>query len=114
MAGIWFIDCGLLVPAGFGSVDAWLPYMVKSRAPGSLVIYGPHPRNGEHIGLLTRVGPIVLTREGNRGLAGSNTNNGIICDQAAMTRQDVLGYVPPEKFISTRGRGRGRLILADE
>jgi hypothetical protein len=92
--------------------------MVRTRAPGSFVLYGV-PGDAKHIGLVTRVDPIVLTREGNRGLAGSNTNNGIICDQAAMTRHDILGYVPPEKLLprgvtAVHARKASELLLADE
>ncbi len=120
--GAVMLDCGLLVPQGYAAVDAWLPYMVKSPCHGAVVIYGPNPRDGVHCGIVTRLAPLMLTREGNRGYAGSGTRNGVCVDQAPMARHDVLGYVPPERLLPRQAnallRGltskRDSAVIADE
>lgn len=78
--------------------------MVPTPTIASAIIYGV-PGDGRHIGLITRLDPIKLSREGNRGYAGSGTNNGICVDQAPVTRRDILGYVPPEHLIAMAVRG---------
>lgn len=112
--GIWvgavYADCGVPIPEGYAAVDAWLPFMVPTPTIGSAIIYGPNRKNGTHIGIVTRLAPIKLSREGNRGYAGDNTNNGLAVDQGPILRRDILGYVPPEKLVllGARGTARGR------
>jgi hypothetical protein len=101
-AGCMWIDAGAKVPKDFGACDAWLPYLIKcTRAelpsvaqPGDAVLYGV-PGDAKHIGIVWRVSPEVLTIEGNRGLGGSSTNNGVAVDVDGVKRTDVLGIVRP-------------------
>lgn len=98
---IW-IDAGAKVPKDFGSCDAWLPYLVPCTLaelpgvaqPGDAVLYGV-AGDAKHIGIVVRTAPLVLSIEGNRGLAGGKTNNGVAVDCDLLTRADVLGVVRP-------------------
>jgi hypothetical protein len=99
--GRMFADAGAKIPQGFPSCDAWLPWLVplNSVTPqervGAAVLYGV-PGDAKHIGIISRVHPgITLTIEGNRGYAGSSTNNGVAVDQAPLGRKDILGIVLP-------------------
>lgn len=100
--GCMLIDAGAQTPRDFGDCDAWLPYLLPcgwrdlpGRAqPGDVVLYGV-PGNGQHIGLVWRVSPMVITLEGNRGVAGDNTNNGVCVGLGPVTRRDVLGILRP-------------------
>ena len=96
--GAVFADCGVPVPADYGSCDAWLPYVGTTASVGSAVLYGVRG-NAHHIGIVVRLDPMVLTIEGNRAFAGS-TNNGVACDLGPMLRSDVLGYVSPESLVA--------------
>lgn len=88
-------DCGLGVPAGYGSCDAWRPWA----RPGlpethvAVVMYGT-ASDYEHIGLQVRKTPLRLTVEGNRGLRGSGTRNGVAVDLDAIARDDLIAHVP--------------------
>ena len=101
-AGCMWIDGGAKTPRDFGACDAWLPYLIPcDRAslasiaqPGDAVLYGV-PGDARHIGIVWRVTPEVLTIEGNRGLGGSATNNGVAVDVDGVKRSDVLGVVRP-------------------
>lgn len=88
-------DCGLGVPPGYGSCDAWRPWMQPGLpdAPVAVILYGT-PDDAKHIGIQVRREPLRLTIEGNRGLKGSATRNGVAVDLDAITRADVLGHVP--------------------
>lgn len=107
--GLWlgavFADCGARVPSEYGATRAWQPFLKPSARVGSAILYGaPTPH---HIELVTRVEVQgmphgawdphrLLTRGGNRGYGGSNTNNGVACSQAPMLRGDVLGFIRPQ------------------
>lgn len=98
--GAVLIDCGVPVPADYGSCDAWIPYLDTKATIGSVVLYGLKKdgrTDAHHIGIVVRLAPMVLTIEGNRGYAGT-TNNGVACDIGPMQRTDVLGYISPEKL----------------
>lgn len=97
--GCVYADCGLLVPNGFPACDAWLPYMDPSGKPkvGAAILYGVRG-DAHHIGIVTRLSPQVLTREGNRAYAGT-TNDGVAVDQGPPRRADILGYVYPERLL---------------
>lgn len=88
-------DCGLGVPPGYGSCDAWAPWVVDGLPSDhvAVVLYGTAD-DLVHIGLQVRRSPIRLTVEGNRGLAGSGTRNGVAVDCDAITRRDLVGHIP--------------------
>lgn len=101
VAAMW-TDAGAKVPRDAGACDAWLPYLIPcDRAglvtiaqPGDAVLYGVKG-DARHIGVIWRVSPEILTIEGNRGLGGSSTNNGVAVDVDGVKRTDVLGIVRP-------------------
>lgn len=95
--GAVFVDCGVPVPSGYASCDAWLPYVEPEPAVGHAVLYGVRG-DAHHIGIVVRLEPMVLTIEGNRAFAGT-TNNGVACDLGPMLRSDILGYVNPQKLL---------------
>jgi hypothetical protein len=96
-----FSDAGASVPVGFPSCDAWIPYLepletlTRAERIGCAVLYGL-PNDAKHIGIIVRCeSDLTLTTEGNRGYAGSGTNNGVCVDTAPLTRKDVLGLIRP-------------------
>lgn len=107
--GCMWIDSGAAVPRDFGSCDAWIPYMRPASMttlatigrPGDAVLYGKRradgPLDAQHIGILWRMEPTILSCEGNRGLSGTPTNNGVAVDVHSVTRGDVIGVVRPER-----------------
>ena len=88
-------DCGLGVPPGYGSCDAWRPWAVPGlpREQVAVVLYGTET-DYQHIGLQVRRAPIRLTVEGNRGLKGSGTRNGVAVDLDAIARDDLVAHIP--------------------
>lgn len=104
-AGRVFADAGAVIPSGFPSCDAWLPYAVPleslshAERIGCAVLYGV-PGDATHIGIIVRSQPdLTLTTEGNRGYAGVITNNGVCVDTAPLSRKDVLGVVRPSEHL---------------
>lgn len=104
-AGRVWADAGAVIPAAFPSCDAWLPYAVPMDSLaaheliGCAVLYGV-PGDARHIEIITRATPLLLTTGGNRGYAGSGTNNGVCVDTAPLTRTDVLGVVRPTERLT--------------
>lgn len=116
-AGAVLIDCGCLVPGAFADCDRWLPYLVPVTAvspgdrTGAAILYGTRGTgpvdpdyqvmkatgwNAVHLGLVADgTTTPMITVEGNRGYAGSPTNNGVAVDFAPTYRPDVLGLVLP-------------------
>lgn len=105
--GCVLIDAGAMVPKDFGSCDAWIPFLERCTlaqlpsfaVPGDVILYGKELEGGKldahHIGILWRLTPIILSNEGNRGLAGGAVNNGVAVDVGPVNRTDVLGIVKP-------------------
>lgn len=103
-AGAWWVDCGLPVPAGYASCDNWMAWAKKTGrwslgpALGALVLYGK-PGDANHIGLISRVAPVVLSIEGNTTVEGGSaelSRNGTAVSQKVVNAADaVLGYVLP-------------------
>lgn len=102
--GAVFRDCGIPVPAGYASCDAWLPYVTKTPAVGAAVLYGVRG-DAHHIGIVVRLDPMD-TIEGNRSFAGTTSNDGVACDYGPMMRRDVLGYVWPERLVMAHNAQR--------
>lgn len=103
-AGAWWIDCGLPMPIGYASCDTIMKWAKGSGrwsavpALGALVLYGT-PTDANHIGLISRVSPMVLSIEGNTSVEGGSaeqTRNGEAVSQKRVNSADsVLGYVLP-------------------
>lgn len=95
-AGAVWADAGALVPADYGSTDAWVPFLEPKAyqpQPGDAVLYGVG-RDAHHIGIVL-VPSIRLTIEANRSLGDGASNNGLGIFAGPSTRTDVLGYVCP-------------------
>lgn len=94
-AGAVFVDAGALVPADYGSCDAWLPFIEPAGYKpqiGDAVLYGV-PGDAHHIGIVL-VPEYKITIEANRSLKDVS-NNGLGIFVGPSTRADVLGYVQP-------------------
>lgn len=115
--GSVFGDCQVPVPEGYALTDTWLPFVREGRwdaTPhvGDAILYGKREKgpvvtwgNAHHIGIVVRVPELklgqklLLTIEGNRGFAGSNTNEGVGVGLGPVTRNDILGYVSPDELV---------------
>ena len=105
--GIWvgavFADCGALVPEWYGATKNWVPFLERTPSIGSAVLYSSKndPSNSEHIGIVAMLSPLRLSIEGNRGYAGSTTNNGQAVDLAPMRSTGIMGYFRPRRSDGT-------------
>ena len=96
-AGAVFADAGALVPADYGSCDAWLPFIEPlgyTPSPGDAVLYGV-AGDAHHIGIVLVPTPRI-TMEANRSLKDMS-NNGIGIFVGPSLRTDILGYVQPKQ-----------------
>ena len=94
-AGAVFVDAGALVPADYGSCDAWLPFVEPAGykpQTGDAILYGV-PGDAHHIGIVL-VPEYKITIEANRSLKDQG-NNGLGIFVGPSSRTDVLGYVQP-------------------
>lgn len=104
-AGTWWQLAGATVPpTEVGAVKRWIPW-AKSRGawkepkdyrpiPGDAVIYGPALGIPNHMGVIVRSHPVILSVEGNTSLGGHDRNGWYV----ALKRPDlarVLGYILP-------------------
>lgn len=98
----WWREAGvtkLPFKVGSASCDAWMRWGMseglwsKNPALGAAVLYGV-PGDAQHIGLVVRITPLILSVEGNVGAGRNVTNNGVLCDlKSVAERRDVLGYI---------------------
>jgi hypothetical protein len=78
-SGSWYKESGAKVPSGYASCDNWLAYLEKYNlrrsAPciGGTIIYGIG-RDAQHIGVVVRLVPYVMTIEANTTLDGYSRN----------------------------------------
>ncbi len=106
-AGAWWQWVGWPTPTGYASCDNWLLWATRTNRlkprpiEGALVLYGV-PTDAQHIGLVVRTAPLVLSVEGNVGLGGKVTNNGVACTLKPVDRSDILGYVWPPPALLRR------------
>lgn len=101
----WFRECGAQTPAvGAASTDAWMGWArahglwADKPSIGAAVVYGKDG-DAEHIGVVVRLQPILLTVEGNTSLDAGNVREGIAVD--LRNRQGstwILGYVRPAPY----------------
>lgn len=101
-AGAMWWDAGLTPPPGYASCDKlmqwgkatgrWSEHVVGI---GSMVLYGK-PGDANHVGIVIRAEPIVITVEGNTTFDTGFSRNGIGVAQKQVTDGDpVLGYIAP-------------------
>ena len=98
-------DCGMRVPQGWASCDNWMTW-AKAKGLwrttpgyGYAVVYGV-PGDAQHIGIVTRPDPVLCSVEGNRGLSGAYTTNGIAVDFGPVVTARVLGYIEPSELAA--------------
>lgn len=102
----WFRDSGAIVPMGAaGSCEAWYA-MGKLRARltpspgiGYAVLYDmAGTGRPDHMGVVVRVDPLVLTVEGNTVMKreSGDDRNGVGCTIAVLDAKHVLSYLVPE------------------
>lgn len=98
-AGRIWRECGLDVPPGYGSCDAWIAWARKTGrwrgtpVLGAVVLYGT-PADAHHAGIVVRLTPRLLDVEANTSPMGFSRNGeGIFCKPVAQGH--VIGYVDP-------------------
>lgn len=96
----WWQDAGAAVPeSGPAGCDEWMRWAKKTGrwsatpAPGAAVVYGK-PTDANHIGVIVRVDPVLLSVEGNTTV-GAFDRNGIAVALKVPDLKRVLGYVHP-------------------
>lgn len=98
--GAWYRDAGLRVPSGYASCDNWLRWgkvegtWVTTPQLGAAVLYGVG-EDAQHIGIVVRIDPLVLTVEGNTSIGGQFSRNGVAVDLKEVNRARLLGYIIP-------------------
>lgn len=101
----WFRDCGAMVPLAAGACESWY-FMARDRkrltdtpAVGYAILYDlAGAGKADHMGVVVRVEPLVLTVEGNTLMKrqSGNERNGVGCTIGLALDQHVLGYLIPE------------------
>jgi hypothetical protein len=103
----WFRDSGAMIPVtAAGSCQSWLLWAKQNGsfrttgAPGFAVLYD-YGQNGRanHIGVVVRVSPLILTVEGNTSL-DSFDRNGIAVELKKMNTPRVIGFVAPTPQVA--------------
>lgn len=100
--GAWYEDAGLVPPKGRASCDRWMEWAKAtgrwSTTPvlGAAVLYGK-PGDAQHIGLVVRLQPLVLSIEGNTTIESGFSRNGIaVAVKVVDPKTDpILGYCLP-------------------
>lgn len=93
----------LPLKVGSASCDVWMSWAIRTGrfvrdipALGSLVLYGK-PGDAQHIGLVVRTSPLILSVEGNttvEGAAFGASREGVAVSLKEVTSKDpVLGYI---------------------
>lgn len=100
-AGRVFRECGARVPADYAATAAWKPLLAPKGAaplPGDAILYGDPQGTPQHIGIVVRAAPYLVTVEGNAAWAGAFTANGeaVITRRVDPTSARILGYIHPE------------------
>jgi CHAP domain len=97
----WYRESGAKVPPGSASCDSWMAWAKAAGqwkttpTPGAAVVYGTStPLDATHIGVVVRVGPLLLSCEGNTSLGGFS-RNGVAVDLKLVNTDRLLGYVWP-------------------
>lgn len=100
----WFRSAGAMTPGPGrdGSCDEWVKMAKRTKTwqpkgstpvPGDAVVYGTEA-DANHIGVVVRATPYILTIEGNRSWAGFS-RNGECVDLNRTDTSRIVGYVSP-------------------
>lgn len=96
----WWRESGAATPSRLpASCDAWRDWAQAtgrwSTEPiiGAAVVYGT-ASDANHIGVVVRTSPLLLSVEGNTALMGFS-RNGVLVDLKAVNLERLLGYVHP-------------------
>lgn len=93
----WWADAGAEIPAWPAGCDEWMQWAIKtkrwSKTPyyGAAVLYGI-PGDASHMGVVTRLSPILCSVEGNTIVGVSFSRNGVAVDFKEVALKRVLGY----------------------
>lgn len=90
------------LPSAYGpaSTDAWYAWLLiagrftSKPAPGYVVLYGKG-KNPEHMAMIIRASPVVMTMEANTGLDGKYNREGVLFDRRVLdlkTNDRVIGF----------------------
>jgi hypothetical protein len=97
----WWSESGAQVPnTGAASCDVWMEWAKKTKRwsqkpiEGAAVVYGK-PEDANHIGVVVRISPLLLSVEGNTSLGGFD-RNGVAIDLKQVNEQRLLGFIHPE------------------
>lgn len=97
----WYREAGADVPPkAQASCDVWMEWAKKEglwhKEPtyGAAVVYGK-PGDANHIGVVVRLTPLLLSVEGNTSIGGEFSRNGVAVDLKEVSRSRVLGYIHP-------------------
>jgi hypothetical protein len=110
-ATAWWEDVGLEVPAhGRASCDLLYRWSLTSRrfhhlpVVGALILYGTGKRDNpsDHVGIVIRLTPLLLSFEANTSMDGRFNREGFAFDRKIVERTDsrVLGFVHPAPALS--------------
>ena len=98
--GAWYRESNVPAPTGFASCDNWLRWLdsndLRSQKPviGGIVLYGVGS-DAQHIGVVVRLHPYVMTIEGNTTLDGFSRNGEFVALKGIGKRIIAYGS-PPE------------------
>lgn len=96
----WYDDVGLARPAGAGAArcETWRAWATEHNlwspnpSIGAAVVYGT-PEHAEHIGVVVRLTPLIMSVEGNTSLDNSPQREGVAVDFKKVNQGWRLGYV---------------------
>jgi hypothetical protein len=94
----WWEDAGAETPAWRAGCDEWMRWGMATRrwskTPyyGAAVLYGI-PGDARHIGVITRLKPVLCSVEGNTIVGVAFSRNGVAVDFKEVALKQVLGYV---------------------
>jgi hypothetical protein len=97
-AGAMYEDAGAETPPGRASCDQWMRWGLETKRwsreayYGATVLYGI-PGDAHHIGIVTRLRPILCSVEGNTIVGVAFSRNGVAVDFKEVALRSVLGYV---------------------
>lgn len=95
-AGAWYKESGAKTPNGYASCDSWLYYCKKNSlfisepVIGGIVLYGIIG-DAQHIGVVVRLYPYLMTIEANTTLDGYSRNGEVVTIKAPK-KDKIIAY----------------------
>lgn len=75
-------------------LDAPAEPVARDPSIGAAVVYGT-VADANHIGVVVRVKPLLLSVKGNTSIGGECSRNGVAVDLKEVNRSRVVGYIVP-------------------